>query len=69
MTGTARRIRSKLQACGYTMQTAAGRQLRALTPPITPALFFRALGRVVLFFCGIVVGIWLIIRFRRDRAA
>jgi hypothetical protein len=44
--------------------TATG-QLRALIPPITPRVFFRALGRVVLFFCGIVVGIW-IIRFRRD---
>jgi hypothetical protein len=66
MTGTGRRMRSKLRAWGYTMATAAGRQLRALIPPITPRVFFRALGRVLLFFCGIVWGIWLIIRFRRQ---
>ena len=44
---------------------AAGQQLRALIPPITPRLIFRALLGVLLFFCGIVFGAWLIIRFRR----
>jgi hypothetical protein len=47
------------------MGAAARRQLRALIPPITPGLIFRALLGVLLFFCGIVFGVWLIIRFRR----
>jgi hypothetical protein len=47
------------------MGTAAGKQLRALMPPITPGVFFRALGGILLFLCGIVLGVWLIIRTRR----
>jgi hypothetical protein len=47
------------------MGGAAGRQLRALMPPVTPMVLFRALLGVVLFFCGIVFGAWLIIRSRR----
>jgi hypothetical protein len=50
------------------MGAAAGRQLRALIPPMTPRVIFRALLGVLLFFCGIVFGIWLIIRFRRRDA-
>lgn len=65
MTGTSRRMRSKLRTWGDTMGTAAGRQLRALMPPITPGVFFRALGGILLFFCGLVLGVWLIIRSRR----
>ena len=65
MTGTGRRMRSKLRSWGYMVGTAAGRQLRALIPPITPGVFFRALGGVLLFFCGIVLGVLLIIRLRR----
>jgi hypothetical protein len=41
------------------------RRLRALLPPITPGLILRALLGVLLFFCGIVLGAWLIFRFRR----
>jgi hypothetical protein len=33
---------------------------------ITPAVFFRALGGVLLFLCGIVLGVWVIIRYRRQ---
>jgi hypothetical protein len=44
---------------------AAGQRLRALIPPITPRVIFRALLGILLFFCGIVFGAWLIIRFRR----
>lgn len=44
---------------------AAGRKLRALIPPMSPKVIFRALLGVLLFFCGIVFGVWLIIRFRR----
>lgn len=45
--------------------SAAAKQLRALIPPLTPGLILRALLGVVLFFGGIVFGVWLIIRFRR----
>jgi hypothetical protein len=45
--------------------TAAGRQLRGLMPPITLGVIFRALCGVLLFFCGIIVGVWIIIRYRR----
>jgi hypothetical protein len=41
------------------------RQLRALIPPVTPKVFFLALLGFLLFFCGLIVGIWLIIRYRR----
>ena len=58
-------MRSKLRSWGYLMGAAAGRQLRALIPPVTPRVIFRALLGLLLFFCGIVFGVWLIIRFRR----
>jgi len=41
------------------------RGLRALLPPITLRLILRALLGVLLFLCGIVLGAWLIFRFRR----
>lgn len=65
MTGTRRRPSTTLRSGGSLMGATAGRQLRALIPPITPRLIFRALLGVLLFFCGIVFGAWLIIRFRR----
>ena len=65
MTGTTHPMRSKARSRGQAMRAAAGQQLRALIPPITPKVIFRALLGVLLFFCGIVFGIWLIIRFRR----
>lgn len=58
-------MRSKLRSWGYMMGAAAGRQLRALIPSITPRVILRALLGVLVFFCGIVFGVWLIIRFRR----
>jgi len=58
-------MRSKLRSWGSMMGAAAGRRLRALIPPITLRVFFRALGGALLFICGIVWGVWLIIRFRR----
>ena len=45
--------------------STAARLLRALMPAITLRLILRALIGVVLFFCGLVFGIWPIIRFRR----
>ena len=65
MTGTGRHTRSKLRSSGYMMGAAAGRQLRAQILPLTPRVIFRALLGVFLFLCGIVFGVWLIIRFRR----
>jgi hypothetical protein len=58
-------MRNKLRSWGDMMGTAARKQLRALMPPITPGVFFRALGGILLFLCGIVLGVWLIIRTRR----
>jgi hypothetical protein len=55
----------KVRSCSYRMGAAAGRQLRALMPLITPRVFLRGLVGVLLFFCGIVFGVWLIIRLRR----
>jgi hypothetical protein len=43
---------------------AAARRLPGLIPR-TPTAIFRALLGILLFFCGIVFGAWLIIRFRR----
>lgn len=34
--------------------------------PRTPGTIFRALLGALLFFCGILLGVWLVIRFRRD---
>ena len=65
MTGTGRHIRSRLRSWGHTLRTAAWTQLRPLMPPITPGVIFRALAGVLLFFCGILVGVWIIIRSRR----
>jgi hypothetical protein len=54
-----------LRSWACRMGAAAGRQPRALMPRMTPMVLFQALLGVVLFFCGIVFGAWLIIRFRQ----
>jgi hypothetical protein len=36
--------------------------------PRTPGTILRALLGVLLFFCGVLFGIWLIVRFRRAAA-
>ncbi len=54
-----------LRSCGCVMGVASERQPRALTPPMTPRVIFRALLGVLLFFCGIIAGVWLVIRSRR----
>ena len=64
MTGRERHMVSKLDSRGPAMKAAAEPQSRTLIPPITPKVIFRALFGVLLFFCGIVLGVWLIIRFR-----
>ena len=66
MTGTGRRMRRKLRSWSDAIGTAAARRWRELLPPITPGLFFRALLGVLLFLCGIVAGVWIIIRYRRQ---
>ena len=65
MTGRGGRTRSKPGSPGSAVGVNDGQQLRALLPPITPRLIFRAILGVLLFFCGIVLGAWLIFRFRR----
>jgi hypothetical protein len=65
MTGRGHRRRSRSRSWVCRMAATAGRHLRALMPPMTPTVLFRALLGVLLFFFGIVFGVWLIIRFRR----
>lgn len=47
------------------MRTTVLSKLRQLLPPITPGLILRAILGAILFLCGILYGMWLIIRFRR----
>ena len=65
MIGGKHLMMGELEPHGLAIGTAVKRQLRALIPPMTAKIIFRALLGVVLFFCGIVFGVWLIIRFRR----
>lgn len=43
------------------------RPLRALRPPLTPGLILRAVLGVLLFFVGLVLGVWLVFRSRRSQ--
>lgn len=58
-------MRSEPGSPGPAVGANDARGLRALLPPITLQLILRALLGVLLFFCGIVLGAWLIFRFRR----
>jgi hypothetical protein len=42
-----------------------GREVHTPLPPITLRMILRAILGVLLFFCGIVLGAWLNLRFRR----
>lgn len=66
MTGRGRRTRSEPGAPGPAAGQNDAPQLRGLLPPITLRLILRALLGVLLFLCGIVLGAWLIFRFRRQ---
>ena len=46
-------------------QGEPAQQPRSLLPLMTARVIFRALLGVLLFLCGIVLGVWLIFRFRR----
>jgi hypothetical protein len=59
-------MRANLGSWVGRMGTAAGRQLRALMPSMSPGVIFRMLLGVLLFLCGIIFGVWLIIRSRRQ---
>jgi hypothetical protein len=65
MTDKGRHMRSKPGSPGPAVGVNDGPQLRGLLPPITPRLIFRALFGALLFLWGIVLGAWLIFRFRR----
>jgi len=65
MTGRGRHMRSTPGSPGPAVGVNDARGLRALLPPLTPRLILRALLGVLLFFCGILLGAWLIFRFRR----
>lgn len=62
---TTRHMRSKARSRRHAMGAAARQQLGTLIPPMTPKVILRALLGVLLFICGVVFGIWLIIRLRR----
>lgn len=47
------------------MKSAVTVFIKAIRPPITPMLILKALLGIVLFFAGIIFGVWLIIRYRR----
>jgi len=59
-------MRSKPGSSGAAVGANDAQDLRALLPPITPRLIFRALLGALLFLCGIALGAWLIFRFRRQ---
>jgi hypothetical protein len=61
-------MRNTLRSWGNALAAAARRHLRALLPPLTPKLILLALFGVLLFFCGIVWGVWLIFRYRREES-
>ena len=65
MTGKGRHVRSKPGSPGPAVGVKDAPQVRDLLPPITLRLILRALLGVLLFLCGIVLGAWLIFRFRR----
>jgi hypothetical protein len=64
MTGRERPVTSDLGSPGPAPEVNKARQLRALVPPMTPRVVFRLILGVLLFFCGIVLGVWLIFRLR-----
>ena len=66
MTGRGRRTRSEPGSPGSVVEVNDAPQLRGLLPPITLRLILRALLGALLFLCGIVLGAWLIFRFRRQ---
>jgi hypothetical protein len=66
MTNRGRRMRSKPGSPGSSVGADGAPELRKLLPPLTPRFILRALLGVLLFFCGIVLGAWLIFRFRRQ---
>jgi hypothetical protein len=66
MTSTVGRMRSTLRSWGHRTAASFRQQLRALMPPLTPKVVFWALIGLLLFLGGLLRGIWLIIRTRRQ---
>jgi hypothetical protein len=58
-------MRAVWQRLKYSVRSAVTAGLKALRPPITPMLILKVLLGLLLFFCGVIYGIWLIIRHRR----
>lgn len=66
MTGRGRYLLWHLKARGRAIASTALHHIRGLIPPLTLRVIARALLGVLLFFCGIVFGAWLIFRYRRQ---
>ncbi len=64
MAGRQRHTMSEPGSPGRAAGVVDVRQLRALLP-MTPRVILRALLGMFLFFGGIVLGAWLLFRFRR----
>lgn len=58
------KIRHTLSTAEPPDNAEAGKHIADLIPR-TPGTLFRVLLGALLFFCGILLGVWLIIRFRR----
>jgi len=63
MTGPQRPMMTTPGSLGPAARGNDARQLRALL--LTPRAIARALLGLLLFCCGLVIGAWLIFRFRR----
>lgn len=61
-------MRANWESLRYSVKSAATAWLRAMRPPVTPVLILKVLLGIVLFLSGIVLGVWLIIRYRRRLA-
>jgi uncharacterized membrane protein HdeD (DUF308 family) len=61
-------MRAIWESLKSSVKSAAAASLRAMKPPVTPVLILKVLLGIVLFFSGIVLGVWLIIRYRRRPA-
>lgn len=57
-----RAILERLKNSVRSMVTAG---LKVIKLPVTPMLILKALLGILVFFIGIICGIWLIIRYRR----
>lgn len=59
-------MRATWERAKHAAKSAALELLHAIRPRVTPMLILKALLGILLFFIGIIMGIWFIIRYRRQ---